>query len=44
MSLSSFGKPIYEMILKIFDVDNFKLDIDYLNFTKILPNPFLKNY
>ena len=43
MSLSSFGKPIYENDLKkIFDVDNFKLDIDYFEFHKNPAKSFSK--
>ena len=43
MSLSSFGKPIYENNLKkIFDVDNFKLDIDYFEFHKNPAKSFSK--
>ena len=35
MSLSSFGKPIYEKELnKMFDVDNFKINMDYFDFHK----------
>ncbi len=35
MSLSSFGKPIYESELKkIFDIDNFIINMDYFEFHK----------
>ena len=35
MSLSSFGKPIYEEDLKkIFDINNFKINMDYFKFHK----------
>ena len=35
MSLSSFGKPIYKNELKeIFNIDNFRIDMDYFEFHK----------
>ena len=43
MSLSSFGKPRYENELKkIFNIDNFKIDIDYFEFHKNLNKSFSK--
>ena len=44
MSLSSFGKPIYENELKrIFDVNNFEI-MDYFEFNKSPSKSFSKNY
>ena len=43
MSLSSFGKPIYENELKkIFDIDNFKINMDYFEFHKSPSKSFSK--
>ena len=43
MSLSSFGKPIYESELKkIFDVNNFKINMDYFEFHKSPSKSFSK--
>tara|TARA_B100001093_G_scaffold495207_1_gene539434 strand:- start:495 stop:2189 length:1695 start_codon:yes stop_codon:yes gene_type:complete len=41
MSLSSYGKPIYEdEIKKIFDIDNFLINMDYFEFHKTLKKSF----
>jgi carbamoyltransferase len=43
MSLSSFGKPIYEKELKkIFDINNFKFNMDYFEFHKSPSKSFSK--
>ncbi len=43
MSLSSFGKPIYENELKIiFDINNFKINMDYFEFHKSPSKSFSK--
>ena len=43
MSLSSFGKPIYEKELKkIFDINNFTINIDYFEFHKSPSKSFSK--
>ena len=43
MSLSSFGKPIYENKLKkIFDINNFTIDMDYFEFHKNPSKSFSK--
>ena len=43
MSLSSFGKPRYETELKkIFNIDDFKIEIDYFEFHKNLNKSFSK--
>ena len=43
MSLSSFGKPIYEKELKeIFDINNFKINMDYFEFHKNPSKSFSK--
>ena len=43
MSLSSYGKPIYENeIKKIFNVDNFQINMDYFEFHKTLKKSFSK--
>ncbi len=43
MSLSSFGKPIYEKQLrKIFDIDNFIINMDYFEFHKSTKRSFSK--
>jgi len=43
MSLSSFGKPRYENELKkIFNIDDFKIDIEYFEFHKNLHKSFSK--
>ena len=43
MSLSSFGKPVYEKELKqIFDVENFIINMDYFNFHKSPSKSFSK--
>ena len=43
MSLSSFGKPIYESELKkIFDIDNFTINMDYFEFHKSPSKSFSK--
>jgi len=43
MSLSSFGKPIYENELKrIFDVNNFEINMDYFEFNKSPSKSFSK--
>jgi len=43
MSLSSFGKPIYENELKkIFDVNSFKINMDYFEFHKSPSKSFSK--
>jgi len=43
MSLSSFGKPIYEKELKkIFDINNFKINMDYFEFQKNPTKSFSK--
>ena len=43
MSLSSFGKPVYVSELKkIFDVDNFKINMDYFEFHKSPSKSFSK--
>ncbi len=43
MSLSSFGKPIYEKELKkIFDINNFKINMDYFEFHKSPSRSFSK--
>ena len=45
MSLSSFGKPKYEnQLKKIFNINNFKINIDYFEFHKNLSKSFSKNY
>ena len=41
MSLSSYGKPTFEKeFLKIFDIENFKIDMNYFDFDKILKKSF----
>ena len=43
MSLSSFGKPIYENELKeIFDINNFKINMEYVEFHKSPSKSFSK--
>ena len=43
MSLSSFGKPKYEKQLKqIFNINNFKINMDYFEFQKNLSKSFSK--
>ena len=43
MSLSSFGKPKYEnQLKKIFNINNFKINIDYFEFHKNLSKSFSK--
>ena len=43
MSLSSFGKPKYEKKLKqIFNINNFKINMDYFEFQKNLSKSFSK--
>jgi len=43
MSLSSFGKPVYERELReIFDIDNFKVNMDYFEFHKSPSKSFSK--
>ena len=43
MSLSSFGKPIYENELKrIFDINNFEINMDYFEFNKSPSKSFSK--
>jgi carbamoyltransferase len=43
MSLSSFGKPIYEKELKkIFDINNFKINMNYFEFHKSPSKVFFK--
>ena len=43
MSLSSFGKPIYERELKkVFDIDNFIINMDYFEFHKNPSKSFSK--
>jgi len=45
MSLSSFGKPIYESELKkIFDIDNFTINMDYFEFHKSPSKSFSKKF
>ncbi len=45
MSLSSFGKPIYENELKkIFDVNNFTINMDYFEFHKSPSKSFSKKF
>ena len=45
MSLSSFGKPIYENELKIiFDINNFKINMDYFEFHKSPKKSFSKKF
>jgi carbamoyltransferase len=45
MSLSSFGKPIYEKELKkIFDIDNFKINMNYFEFHKSPSKSFSKKF
>ena len=41
MSLSSYGKPTFEKeFLKIFDIENFKIDMNYFDFDKVLKKSF----
>ena len=43
MSLSSFGKPIYEKeFMKIFDINNFKVNMNYFEFHKSPSKSFSK--
>ena len=45
MSLSSFGKPIYEKKFQdIFDINNFKINIDYFEFHKNPNKSFNKKF
>ena len=45
MSLSSYGKPLYENKLKeIFDINNFKINMDYFEFNKNPNKSFSKKF
>ena len=45
MSLSSFGKPLYEKELrKIFDINNFQINMDYFEFHKKSSRSFSKKF
>jgi len=45
MSLSSFGKPIYEKKFQdIFDINNFEINMDYFEFHKNPNKSFSKNF
>ena len=45
MSLSSYGKPIYkDKLKKIFNIDNFQIDMDYFEFHKKSSRSFSKKF
>ena len=42
--LVHLGNQFMKMNKLIFDIDNFKINMDYFEFHKAQVNPFLKNY